>query len=105
MTTVRRSLRRTFPKTPALIVGLVLAAVQAWAQADFKAVTDQTSYNVGSEVRLRLAPQASDRDAGRPVDRDSRELVASIRFAGEGRPVAEEVRLPASVLSSGAAQE
>jgi LmbE family N-acetylglucosaminyl deacetylase len=57
-----------------LAVGLALAATRAWPQATFKAVTDNVSYNVGSEVRLKVFLPPSEH----PLD-----ISANLRYAGE----------------------
>ena len=37
-----------------LAVGIALTAIGAWPQDTVKAVTDNVSYNAGSEVRLKI---------------------------------------------------
>ena len=99
--TVGRSRSRTALRTLGLAAALALGSAQGRPQADFKAVPDQTSYNVGAQVRMRLVRPAVSADAERPTA-VPRELVATIRYAGESRPVEESLRLPASLLLSSA---
>ena len=61
-----------------LAVGIALAATRAWPQATFKAVTDNVSYNVGSEVRLKVILPASEHPGPAPLD-----IFANLRYAGE----------------------
>ncbi len=96
-----RSLSRTSLRTLALAAALVLGPARGWSQAGIKAVPDQTSYNVGSAVHIRLVEPAPGGDARRRTG-VAREVVATIRYAGESRPVAEGLRLPASLLLSSA---
>ncbi len=96
-----RSLSRTLLRTLALAAALVLGPARGWSQAGIKVVPDQTSYNVGSAVHIRLVGPAPGADARRRTG-VARELVATIRYAGESRPVAEGLRLPASLLLSSA---
>ena len=98
---VGRNLSRTALRTLVLAAALVLGSAQGWSQAALKAVPDQTSYNVGSQVRIRLAQPAPGTDAERPTA-VPRELVATIRYAGESRPVAKDLPLPDSLLLSSA---
>src|SRR5205814_1293383 len=97
--TVGRSLSRTLLRTLVLAAALVLGSARGWSQAGIKVVPDQTSYNVGSAVHIRLVEPAPGADAQRRTG-VARELVATIRYAGESRPVAEGLRLPASLLLS-----
>jgi LmbE family N-acetylglucosaminyl deacetylase len=64
------------------VVGIALAATGAWPQETLKAVTDNVSYNVGSEVRLEVILHASDRPRLTPFD-----ISANLRYAGEERPL------------------
>jgi LmbE family N-acetylglucosaminyl deacetylase len=59
-------------------VGIALAAVEAWPQETLKAVTDNLSYNVGSEVRLKVILPPSEQFHSTPFD-----ISANIRYAGE----------------------
>jgi LmbE family N-acetylglucosaminyl deacetylase len=63
------------------------------AQAPFKAVTDNISYNVGETVRLRLLPGGADEDT--PTD-----YFLTLRYAGESKAILEHVRLPAGSKSA-----
>ena len=72
----------------ALAAGLLMATVHAWAQVQFKAVTDTISYNVGSTVRLRIV---SSPNAPSPAY----EFVATLRYAGNQKPVLDRVPLGA----------
>jgi len=61
-----------------LVVGIALTAACAWPQETFKAVTDNVSYNVGTEVRLRVILPVSEHSSPAPFD-----VSANIRYAGE----------------------
>jgi LmbE family N-acetylglucosaminyl deacetylase len=61
-----------------LAVGIALAATGAWPQETLKAVTDNVSYNVGAEVRLRVFLPPSEHPRPAPFD-----ISANIRYAGE----------------------
>jgi LmbE family N-acetylglucosaminyl deacetylase len=61
-----------------LAVGIALTAIRAWPQETLKAVTDNVSYNVGSEVRLRVFLPPSEHPQPAPFD-----ISANIRYAGE----------------------
>ena len=62
----------------ALAVGIALTATGAWPQETPKAVTDNVSYNVGSEVRLKVILPPSLDPRPTPLD-----ISANIRYAGE----------------------
>jgi LmbE family N-acetylglucosaminyl deacetylase len=63
----------------ALAVGIALAATRARSQVTvFTPVTDNVSYNVGSEVRVKVILPPSDHFGSAPVD-----ISANIRYAGE----------------------
>ena len=96
-----RSPSRTLLRTLVLAAALVLGAARGWSQAGIKVVPDQTSYNVGSAVHIRLVEPTPGADARRRTG-VARELVATIRYAGESRPVVENLHLPASLLLSSA---
>jgi LmbE family N-acetylglucosaminyl deacetylase len=68
-----------------LAVGIALAATRAWPQETFKAVTDNVSYNVGSEVRLKVILPPSEHSRPAPFD-----VSANIRYAGEERFLEEK---------------
>jgi LmbE family N-acetylglucosaminyl deacetylase len=61
-----------------LAAGIALAATGAWPQETFKAVTDNVSYNVGAEVRLKVILPPSEQSRSAPFD-----ISANIRYAGE----------------------
>jgi LmbE family N-acetylglucosaminyl deacetylase len=79
-----------------LAVGIVLAATGAWPQETFKAVTDNVSYNVGSEVRLKVILPVSQQSLSAPID-----ISANIRYAGEERFLEEKNVEIASHVSPG----
>ena len=89
-------------KVIVVVTALLAAPTRVWSQASLEAVTDETSYNVGSQVRIRIVRVAPAAGASRAPDPASRQLVASVRYAGESEPVADAVRLPASIQPSGA---
>jgi hypothetical protein len=61
-----------------LAVGIALTALGAWPQDTLKAVTDNVSYNAGSEVRLKIFLSPSEHPRSAPFD-----ISANIRYAGE----------------------
>jgi LmbE family N-acetylglucosaminyl deacetylase len=61
-----------------LAVGIALTATGAWPQETLKAVTDNVSYNAGSEVRLKVFLFPSKHPRSTPFD-----ISANIRYAGE----------------------
>ena len=61
-----------------LAVGIALTAIGAWPQDTLKAVTDNVSYNAGSEVRLKVFLSPSEHPRSAPFD-----ISANIRYAGE----------------------
>jgi LmbE family N-acetylglucosaminyl deacetylase len=61
-----------------LVFGIVLTATGAWPQNALKAVTDNVSYNTGSEVRLKVFLSPSERPRSVPFD-----VSANLRYAGE----------------------
>ena len=61
-----------------LAVGIALTAIGAWPQDTLKAVTDNVSYNAGSEVRLKTFLSPSEHPRSAPFD-----ISANIRYAGE----------------------
>jgi LmbE family N-acetylglucosaminyl deacetylase len=61
-----------------LATGIALTATSAWPQETLKAVTDNVSYNVGSEVRLKVILPPSLHSRLAPFD-----ISANIRYAGE----------------------
>ena len=65
-----------------LVLGIALPAAAAWpsSQETFKAVTDNVSYNVGSEVRLKVLLPPAGPSPLAPFD-----ISANIRYAGEDR--------------------
>jgi LmbE family N-acetylglucosaminyl deacetylase len=77
-------------------VGIALPAVRAWPQETLKAVTDNVSYNVGSEVRLRVFLPPSEHPRPAPFD-----ISANIRYVGEKEFLEERNVAIASRLSPG----
>ena len=61
-----------------LAVAIALTALCAWSQDTLKAVTDNVSYNAGSEVRLKIFLSPSEHPSSAPFD-----ISANIRYAGE----------------------
>ena len=82
-----------------LVLGIALPAAGAWPspQGTFKAVTDNVSYNVGSEVRLKVILPPSDHFGSGPID-----ISANIRYAGDERFVEEKNVEISTRLSLGA---
>ncbi len=80
-TLTRNSILRAF----LLAAGMALAAASARPQETFKAVTDNTSYNVGSEVRLKVIIPASGHAGSASFD-----ISANVRYAGEERLLEEK---------------
>ncbi|MGB9488533.1 MAG: PIG-L family deacetylase [Terriglobia bacterium] len=73
-TIAAKSISRAF----VLAVAIALTAVGAWPQDTLKAVTDNVSYNAGSEVRLKIFLSPSEHPGSAPFD-----ISANIRYAGE----------------------
>ncbi len=69
------------------------AAAAVRGQADFKALTDRTTYNVGSEVRLRIVSPSAASELARL------RLTATVRYAGDSKPVADRVAVIAAPAS------
>jgi LmbE family N-acetylglucosaminyl deacetylase len=59
-------------------VGIALTAIGAWPQDTLKAVTDNVSYNAGSEVRLKVFLSSSEHPRSTSFD-----ISANLRYAGE----------------------
>lgn len=85
----KRSLWLPLILTPLWVAG----GVQARPSAQVQAVTELTSYNVGAEVRV-LVRTSNARAA-------QTDFLATIRYAGETRPVAGPVALSAPPATSG----
>jgi LmbE family N-acetylglucosaminyl deacetylase len=79
-----------------LAVGIALTAIGAWPQDTLKAVTDNVSYNAGSEVRLKIFLSPSEHPRSAPFD-----ISANIRYAGEKELLEESNVEIASRLSPG----
>jgi LmbE family N-acetylglucosaminyl deacetylase len=79
-----------------LAVGIALTALCAWPQDTLKAVTDNVSYNAGSEVRLKIFLSPSEHPRSAPFD-----ISANIRYAGEKEFLEERNVEIASHLNSG----
>ena len=62
-----------------LVMGCALAATDARPQATFfRPVTDNVSYNVGSQVRVKVVLPPADSFGSAPID-----ISANLRYAGE----------------------
>jgi len=62
-----------------LVMGFALAATDARSQATFfRPVTDNVSYNVGSQVRVKVVLPPADSFGAAPID-----ISANLRYAGE----------------------
>ena len=69
-----------------LAVGVALAARDARSQVTFfKPVTDNVSYNVGMEVRIKVFLPPSDHFGSAPID-----ISANVRYAGEQKYLKEK---------------
>ena len=79
-----------------LAVAIALTAIGAWPQDTLKAVTDNVSYNAGSEVRLKIFFPPSEHPRPTPFD-----ISANIRYAGEKEFLQEGNVQIASRLSPG----
>lgn len=93
-------MRRISFRTIVFAAGLLLASSAALAETDLWVITDRTSYNVGSEVRIRFVaalPGASLAGRSGPAPR---EIVASIRYAGESQPALATFPVPVRLLPS-----
>jgi len=102
----RRGLRRVWACTITprlgfrvllLAMGVALAATGARPQETLKAVTDNVSYDVGSEVRLEVFLPASDHPRSTPFD-----ISANLCYAGEEQPLeAKNVEIAGGLNSHG----
>jgi len=90
-------MRQDISRKLAVVVWLLLLPGLAQAQPQVQAVTDKTSYNVGSEVLMQLAPASG---AAAPLNVV---FSATVRYAGEGRPVFTSPASEAWSLPSGSA--
>jgi LmbE family N-acetylglucosaminyl deacetylase len=90
-TPVRWMMRNLSIRTAIGILQLALFAVAARAQTPIKAFTDNIDYNVGSFVQLKIIPASQDTP---PLS--SMNIKAAIRYAGEAKPVVENVSLPSA---------
>jgi len=79
-----------------LAVAIALTVLAAWPQDTLKAVTDNVSYNAGSEVRLKIFLAPSDHPRSAPFD-----ISANIRYAGEKEFLEERNVKIASHLNPG----
>jgi LmbE family N-acetylglucosaminyl deacetylase len=77
-------------------MGMSLTATTAWPQETLKAVTDNVSYNVGSEVRLKVIVPPAEHSRPAPFD-----VSANIRYAGEKVSLEERNVVIASGVSPG----
>jgi LmbE family N-acetylglucosaminyl deacetylase len=89
---MKGSMQRKFSRT-LLTAVLTFAVVPAGAGQQVQTVTDRTTYNVGSEVRLKIVlPQGA---SAPPASK----LLVTVRYAGESKPVAERVPLSSSLAA------
>ncbi len=80
-----------------LAAGIALTAIRAWPQETLKAVTDNVSYNVGSEVRLKIFLPPSGHYGSAPLD-----ISANIFYAGEEKYLLEKSVTIARSVTPGA---
>lgn len=78
-----------------------LVATQACRRARVILVTDRTAYDVGSEVRVRLVQTQIDSGPALPSDRALREVLVTVRYAGDQQPAASSVVIPGPRSKSG----
>ena len=76
------------------VAASLLAAVPAWAEAPVRLVADNISYNAGDVVRLRVVPTGTEK---LPAGVQYR---ITIRYAGDPRPVLDQVPLPSPQTKS-----
>jgi LmbE family N-acetylglucosaminyl deacetylase len=79
-----------------LAAGIALTATGAWPQDTLKAVTDNVSYNVGSQVRLKVFLSPAEHPRSAPFD-----ISANVRYAGEKKSLEETNVEIATRLSPG----
>jgi hypothetical protein len=82
------------------LAALLAATVLARPPSTVMLLTDKTAYDVGSEVRVRIAQAQPCGGAGLPSDPALTEVFVTVRYAGEQQPVAPAVAIPCS-LSAG----
>ena len=69
------------------VAALMLAVVPVWAGQGIEAATDRTTYNIGSEVHLKIAfPPGAD-------VLPASSFVASVRYGGESKPLVDQAPL------------
>jgi len=78
----------------ALAVVLLFPVLLGAAEAPFRAVTDNLSYNAGEIVRLRVIPSHA------AAGRSNMSFLATLRYAGEGKPILDRVPLMAPDITS-----
>jgi LmbE family N-acetylglucosaminyl deacetylase len=85
----------------AVAASLGFAALQARAQTPgaLKAVTDMTTYDVGSTVRLKVFPSASGAPQG-----GSMEILATVRYAGQNASATALASVTLEVAAAGRAE-
>jgi LmbE family N-acetylglucosaminyl deacetylase len=76
---------RTSLRTLALVAILFCASIPGWPEEPFEAVTDGTTYDVGSEVRIKVFLTPGQTLFLTPLD-----VIAHIRYAGEEEPLTRE---------------
>jgi len=82
------------------LAGLLSAALPARAQGEVVPVTDRTAYDVGSDVRIRLVRQPIGGGPEMQSDLALREVLITLRYAGEQQPAAPSIVVPGSHLPS-----
>lgn len=94
---------RTSPRSPAksskalALAAWLLAAQPVWAQGPLWGITDNTSYNVGSVVRLKINPAGIRMNAPVPL-----EFAATLRYSGDPQPLLGPVAVADSSPAAGA---
>jgi LmbE family N-acetylglucosaminyl deacetylase len=91
-------MQSTFLKVLVLMAGLLAAAWPAQPQGEVVPIPDQTAYDIGSEVRVRLVKVKTGSRPEQPSDPALREILATVRYAGEQQPSAPSVVIPGSEL-------
>ncbi len=91
-----QKITRTSGRALALAAFVLLATIPAGAEAALRAVTDNVTYNVGSVVRLKIIFTNSPAPALNSLD-----VAATLRYAGEERPLLDQPGFVKAFLPSG----
>ncbi len=82
-------------RTMLFAAALAISATTAWPEEPVGAVTDNITYDVGAEVRLKVLFPRSPMPDKSPVD-----ITATIRYAGESKPIVGKVPIASSFIAT-----